>query len=269
MMINPTPEILAQEFWAGTGLDSTFPRELERALALKLPLALVKLPLLSMAVVRSWLERRRISVPFPSGQEDLCGCLVAYREHGIIFVCGADEAAEQRFTLAHEVAHFLRDYLWPRQQIVQKLGENMREVLDGLRPATSAERAAAILSSVRLGAHIHLLPRFGTDEEGDAVVMQIEERADALALELVAPHRRIGAFLQERASHTPSSLEDTCAALAAYFVLPAYAFTAIVRDICRQPSVSFLADITGTVRRAREEHCVRIQREDSHADTED
>lgn len=252
-MIDPTPEMLAQEFWAGTGLDSTFPRELERALALKLPLALVKLPLLSLAVVRNWLERRRLAVPFPSGQGDLCGCLVAYREHGIIFVCGADEPAEQRLTLAHEVAHFLRDYLWPRRQVVQKLGESMCEVLDGLRPATSAERAAAILSHIRLGAHVHLLPRPRTDEEDDAVVMQIEEHTDALALEIVAPRQQIGAFLQERASRTPSSLEDTCAALAAYFALPAYAFAAIVRDMCRQPSVSFLTDITETIRSARKE----------------
>lgn len=47
----------------------------------------------------------------------------------------ADTPAEQRFSLAHEVAHFLLDYLQPREATRRKLGETALEVVDGLRPA--------------------------------------------------------------------------------------------------------------------------------------
>jgi hypothetical protein len=161
MMQHPNPETLAHAFWAGTGLQDAFPRDIERAIAIKLPLALVKLPQLNTQVIGQWLERRRILTPLALDPRDLCGSLVAYRGYGIIFVCGADDQAEQRLTAAHEVAHFLVDYLLPRQQVIQALGEHMTEVLDGLRKATPAERASAILSHLRLGAHTHLLPRHG------------------------------------------------------------------------------------------------------------
>ena len=42
-----------------------------------------------------------------------------------------DIPAEQRLTIAHEVAHFLADYLLPRQQIMRRLGVEMAAVLDG------------------------------------------------------------------------------------------------------------------------------------------
>jgi hypothetical protein len=159
MMQHPSPETLAHAFWVGTGLQDTFPRNIERAIAMKLPLALVKLPQLNTKMIGQWLEQRRIitplarlrrrrAQPFPLDQRDLFGSLVAYRGYGIIFVCGADDPAEQRLTVAHEVAHFLVDYVHPRQQVIQALGEHIAEVLDGLRQATPAERAAAPLKPV-------------------------------------------------------------------------------------------------------------------------
>ena len=192
-MQHPSPEILAHEFWVGTGLQDTFPRNIERAIAMKLPLALVKLPQLNTKVIGQWLEQRRIITPlaplrgrravrpFPLDQRDLLGGLIAYRGYGLIFICGSDDPEEQRLTVAHEVAHFLVDYLHPRQQVIQALGEPIAEVLDGLRKATPSERAAAILSHLRLGAHAHLLPRPGKDEDSQWVVAAAEDRADRLA----------------------------------------------------------------------------------------
>ena len=165
------------------------------------PLALVKLPQLNAQMIGQWLERRHIITPLrlrqgarSRDQRDLHGGLVAYRGYGIIFVCGADDPAEQRLTVAHEVAHFLVDYVHPRQQVIQALGEHIAEVLDGLRKATPAERAAAILSHLRLGAHAHLLPRHGKDEDAQWVVAAAEDRAERLARELVAPQERVHAL---------------------------------------------------------------------------
>src|SRR5207237_10778233 len=112
----------------------------------------VKMPQLNTKVIGRWLERRRIVIPLPLDQRDLLGSLIAYCGYGIIFVCGSDDPEEQRLTVAHEAAHFLVDYLHPRQQVIQALGEHMVEVLDGLRKATPSERGAAILSHLRLRA---------------------------------------------------------------------------------------------------------------------
>ncbi len=251
IMINPNPEALAREFWAGTGLSKVFPRMIEQAIALKLPLALVKLPLLNGHVVEKWLERRRVTVPFLSDNRDFLGCLVAYRGHGIIFICGTDDLEEQRLTVAHEVAHFLVDYVWPRQQVIQVLGEHISDVLDGLRTATPAERAAAILSHVHLGAHLHVLPRPDADEESDPVVAHAEDRADQLALELVAPRACIVSLLHNVPADEAAHSIAAGAALSAYFGLPAHAFSTIVRNMNQRRPVSFLADMSDAIRKQR------------------
>ncbi|MBI3301110.1 MAG: hypothetical protein HYZ72_03395, partial [Deltaproteobacteria bacterium] len=168
------------------------------------------------------------------------------------FVCGPDEPEEQRLTVAHEVAHFLVDYLWPRQQVIQALGEHITDVLDGLRAATPAERAAAILSHVRLGAHVHLLPRPGSDENSDLVVVHAEDRAERLALELVAPRVCIISFLQNlSAPEAVNPGDEGRAALAAYFGLPTYVFDWIVQKKGQRRPVSFLADVIGAIREQR------------------
>ena len=69
----------------------------------------------------------------------------------------ADPEDEQRFTLAHELAHFLRDYWRPRQMAQQRLGAEAVAILDGKRPPTPQERLAALLREVPLGFHVHLI----------------------------------------------------------------------------------------------------------------
>jgi hypothetical protein len=246
-MSGQSPEVLAQEFWSETGLESVFPRNLEQAVTMKLPLAHVKLPVLTLQTIEKWLAEKQLAIPLPPHQHDLLGCLVAHRGHGFIFVCSADSADEQRLTLAHEVAHFLKDYLWPRQRVIAALGGHITDVLDGIRTATQAERAAAVLSRVRLGAHIHLLPRPGA--EADALIAQTEAHADRLALELVAPRERINSFLQNLPAREAMHPQEVRAALAAFFGLPAYAFDTVVQRVVERRPVSFLEDVRAALRR--------------------
>jgi hypothetical protein len=121
--------------------------------------------------------------------------------------------------------------------------------LDGLRKATPSERAAAILSHLRLGPHTHLLPRHGQDEDAQWVVAAAENRAEWLARELVAPQERMHVLLQNLSTHATVGSEDACSALAAYFGLPPCAFDDIFRTINQHRSVSFLADIREALRR--------------------
>ena len=123
MALARSNEAIAREFWEGTGLAGTFPRDIERAIALKLPVALVKLSRLTVPAVHRWLEARHLLANVPNDGRELMGCLVAYRGLGIVFICGADSTDEQRLTVAHETGHFLRDYLLPRQQVLAGCGK--------------------------------------------------------------------------------------------------------------------------------------------------
>jgi hypothetical protein len=250
-MIIPDPEALAQDFWAATGLHDIFPRKIEQAAPLKLPLVPVLLSRLTVPTIEHWLRQRGIATPLPDDSRDLRGCLVALRGHGFIFVCNADSAEEQRLTIAHEVAHFLMDYLLPRQHVMRALGADVTAVLDGLRPPTPAERAAAILSYVRLGAHVHILPRPGSSGEEDGVVAHAEDRADRLALELVAPRACVGDVLSRLIEPTAATPADVRRGLATHFGLPLYAFDEVIQHLFRRPPPFFITDIITELRRQR------------------
>jgi hypothetical protein len=115
--------------------------------------------------------------------------LVAFGGKGVIFVDGSDPDEERRFTLAHEVAHFLVDYWQPRMRAVDRLGLPITEVLDGLRSATASERLYAILLNAPSGVHTDLMDR---DLNTDPVsTWQAEDRADKVALALLAPPREV------------------------------------------------------------------------------
>ena len=232
-------EALAREFWNGTALGTVFPRDIEKAVALKVSLALVKLPRVTVPLVRMWLQERHLRACVPNDGRDLMGCLVAYRGLGIAFIAGADSAEEQRLTIAHETAHFLRDYFLPRRELLTELGDEVADVLDGKRAPRSSERAKAVLTHVRLGPHVHLMPRDGRDEESDAAVAASEDRADALGLELVAPRVRILSIVRT-ASKANSTPEDICTGLGERFGLPPHVFRRFVEPQEQHQIVSFL-----------------------------
>jgi hypothetical protein len=146
-------------------------------------------PGLSVGSVRAWLARRsKVAVPGPD--RPVRGCLVAHGEDGFVFVEATDPADERRFTLAHELAHYLRDVWRPRRRAVAKLGARIADVLDGIRPATSDERLHSVLRHLPAGPVVHLLGR-GDDECPD--VRATEAAADRLAFELLAPAEAVDA----------------------------------------------------------------------------
>lgn len=242
MTFTRSHEAIARRFWQETGLTETFPRDIEKAVALKLPLALVKLPRVTVPAIRRWLEDRRLRAEVPNDRRDLMGCLVAYRGFGVAFVCGADPTDEQRLTVAHETSHFLRDYLLPREEVIGALGSDITDVLDGKRPPTLAERASAVLSHVRVGSHVHLIPKDGHDEDSDPAIAAAEDRADGLGLELVAPRSRILSLLNA-ARKSERAPESFCHELAAYFGVPEQAFRRFVAPANERRVVSFVEDI--------------------------
>ena len=163
-------------------------------------------------------------MPFGLGCHDrsLRACLVSYGGRGLIFLDATDSENELRFSLAHEVSHFLLDYLLPRRRAIGHLGSGVTEVLDGKRQPTVGERVGAILADVPIGVHAHLMERTAAGTIGRAPVLDVESRADRLALELLAP----GAEVKRRVADLrgwesfQQTIADTVGVLVDAFGLP-------------------------------------------------
>ncbi len=181
-----------------TGLNpgSRFPRDLMRDVVMQLPVSVEIIPILSAHVVRQWLRQHGVQHDVSDVDRALHGCLVARAGQGIVFLDADDEEAERRFTLAHEIAHFILDHFVPRLRAHKIFGDRILPVLDGERPPTREEMLSAVLERVRLGVQVHLMSR-GPDGAVCAWdVEESEQRADRLALELLAPARAATAGLR-------------------------------------------------------------------------
>ena len=183
MWLNSEEQEAVNSFWEWSGEEEPFPRSLERPIALALPVAVIKLPHLALGGIENWLRSRHINYSFDSDNRFVRGCLIAFGGKGIVFCDGTDPADEIRFTLAHEIGHFLSDYWFPRQKAEDKFGANILEVLDGLREPTVTERLHALFENVRIGVVSDLMERQNAEE----TTWGIENKADRIGFALLAP----------------------------------------------------------------------------------
>jgi len=182
----------AARFWEDAGEEEPFPRALHRPIAMALPLAVVLLPRLRVAAIDAWLREQGVPCGIAAADRPLRACLVARSGQGLLFVDGTDREDERRFSLAHELAHFLRHYAGPRERAGAVLGLEILQVLDGRRAPTHQERAHALLAGLQIGYHVHLMERRGG--AATAAVSAAEREADALAFELLAPTSELEAM---------------------------------------------------------------------------
>jgi hypothetical protein len=179
-------ENTAQDFWMSAGGMPCYPCDIKMAIVLTLPLELYAVAELRVSHVREWSRRVHMLLHIGGHDRRLHGCLIADRGKGTLFYDTQDPDDEQHFTLAHELAHFLLDYQAPRQRAIRALGSSILPVLNGERLPTLEERLHAALSTVHLGTLSHFMER---PDEGlpTNAILDIEDRADQLALELLAP----------------------------------------------------------------------------------
>ncbi|GBD14704.1 hypothetical protein HRbin25_00585 [bacterium HR25] len=187
---------IAQEFWRRVGAQGPLDLPLEEAALYSLPLTIQRTPRLSSAHVRHFLRSLGLARRLEDDDRPLHAALVVWGGRGRIFLDAADPPAEQLYSLAHEVAHFLLEYQRPRELAASRLGDAILQVLDGQRPATVTERLDSLLARVPLGLHLHLMERYGRLLCPRDIPR--EERADRLALELLAPAGQVWSLLRER-----------------------------------------------------------------------
>lgn len=225
---------VADDFWADAGGAPPPPRDLLDVVPLTLPVTIVTLPALGFARTGAWLARHGIRAPFPERDRRLHGCLVARAGQGIVFIDGADPMDERRFTLAHEIAHFLIDYQRPRERALRLMGPFITPVLDGMRQPTATESIHAALVDCPFGIHIHLLEREGSL---GAMAEAAEDRVDRLAWELLAPAELL---FDDAAARDGSS--DRERILRERFALPATQAVRYAQSLCRrfEPPPSFV-----------------------------
>jgi hypothetical protein len=177
---------LASAFWRAVGTEEGFPRELETSFEKAHCVTVKRLGGLTLGSVQAWLAPLGIAVT-ATPDRALCGCLVARGEQAFAFVDADDPADVQRYTLAHELAHFLRDCWLPRQRMQRLLGPSGTGIFDGDRLATQDERLAAALEGVELVIQVQLWPRRSDGAPANAAIGDAETAADVLAFEILAP----------------------------------------------------------------------------------
>jgi hypothetical protein len=153
-------------------------------------LAVVHIPRLSIGAIADWLTSHGRSPIRFTADRILSGCLLAQRGYGIVFLDGGSDPDQRRLALAHEFAHFFAHYLEPRRKALARFGDAILSVLDGERQPTTAERLSEILRQTPLGGYENFLTRdaFGAP---DHHTLAIEDEADMLALELLAPRDEV------------------------------------------------------------------------------
>lgn len=204
----------------GLVLPEAFPRDLIALIPLRLPLTFVALGSLTTRALQDWLSRRQISYVSDGPHRRLHGALVARAGHGIVFLDSADDAAEQQLTAAHETAHFLEDHVRPRKKALDTFGEVIRPVIDSHRAPTREESVSSVLNRVPLGTHVHLMARGRTGAICSWDVEEREQRADRLALELLAPAKAAVSLLRESAGSSGDGETGAAALLSQEFHLP-------------------------------------------------
>lgn len=202
------------------GLPDAYPRDLIAVIPLRLPLAFVAVEGLTTRLMRDWLNRRRISYASEGPLRRLHGALVARGGRGIVFVDSTDDGAEQQFTAAHETAHFIEDHVRPRQRALDAFGEQIRPVLDGHRAPTREESVSSVLNRVPIGVQVHLMARSHAGAICSWDIEEREQRADRLALELLAPAKAALRVLRQSVSSPRAPEFDAAMILSKEFDLP-------------------------------------------------
>jgi IrrE N-terminal-like domain len=184
-------EQIARDFWTAAGGRKRYGEPIDINAATSTALRIPIVSLQGLTFEKASLFLRRIGGPqdLVGGTQRLHGLIVADQDTAIIFVDEGDSPEERRATVAHEVSHFVRHYREPRERVRRLLGPSIDDVLTRRRSPAPAERLAAVMRGVPLACFRCSEPYERASLLGSA--QDIEDEADAIALEILAPRRDV------------------------------------------------------------------------------
>lgn len=124
-------------------------------------------------------------------ERSLHGCVVVGRSGGAILVEKSDDEAEKRFTIAHEVSHYILEVKQRHERATDRMGRDFSDILYGFREATPTERIDAWLNNTRSEVFAHFMDRAPGGGYGCSRTLDAECLADDLALEILAPRSEL------------------------------------------------------------------------------
>ena len=199
-------EYWAAWFWKRAGERGGFPTNIEYAAMSALEVIIEEVDNLTVSTAASSFGEAKSLRSGSMRDRTLRGCVVFSPNGATILVEANDDEAQRRFTVAHEVAHFILEVKRRRERAESRLGRGFDDILYGLREATDAERIDAWLRGVRLDPILHLMDRAPDGRHKCGRTNEAECAADDLALEILAPSSEmassIAAFRSSRFSET-------------------------------------------------------------------
>jgi Zn-dependent peptidase ImmA (M78 family) len=151
-----------------------------------LPVHVEPLARITPEKVKDWLSQCGLRVEHSSFERHMHGCMAAAEGTGFIFYDSTDEAHVQRFTVAHELGHFVLEHLLPRERALHALGESALQVFDKGRDPPPGDALYSILAGVPLHQE-SVMERSAEGEIDKGAIDEAEYRADRVAFELLAP----------------------------------------------------------------------------------
>lgn len=234
---------ISSQFWRTSGLKLVCPRPIEDAVIRNFPISIVKLKSITYESLNGWLANRNLAGVLPHFNGSLLGGIFAFKGDALLFVDASLPSYEMRYTIAHEVGHFMFDYYYKRQKAKSTVGEKAEEILDGTRRATLGERVDALFLGVDLRPYYHLLAEENCISITRGQIETAEDNADYLADELIAPEDVVNEMFNEREF---ANVSEGAKEIADILDVPEYV---VARQIRTKPvDVDFLTDLRKTLK---------------------
>ena len=185
----------ADWFWKRAGGRPGLPADIGYAAMCAIEVYIEEVSDLTTVTAASCIEGVGIRIPDVVSERRIHGCLVVGRRGAAILVEKNDDAAQKRFTIAHECAHFILEVRMNQGRAENRLGPGFASILHGHREATPNERIAARLHGVSSDPLVHFMDRTATGDYGRWRIHEAECLADDLAVEILAPRAELIASL--------------------------------------------------------------------------
>ena len=189
------PQYWSDWFWKRAGGRSGYPANIAYAATCALEVYVDEIADLTPASAVAHVGRGGLWKIDGVDERSLHGCVIVGPSGGAVLVEKSDDEAEKRFTIAHEVSHYILEVKRHHERAADRLGPEFADALYGLREATPTERIDAWLNNARSEAFAHFMDRAPRGGYGCSRMLEVECRADDLALEILAPRSELVAAI--------------------------------------------------------------------------